>query len=149
MGEGRSPTPGTHSLVKALRTVPSLDVCDDDVLLEIVGDSVNLFWPEGAPVFERDSPADALFIVLSGAVSVIGEDGREVARLGPGDHFGELSLLLGTTRRRAVVAAEPAELMIVPKDRFDALLAEHPRIAEAIRRTADERMQANRDSPKD
>ena len=39
---------------------------------------------------------------------------------------------------------DATELMVVPKERFDELLAEHPELADAIRRKAEERMALNR-----
>ncbi len=108
-----------------------------------MGDSVNLYWPAGASVFQRGSSSDALFIVLAGAVRVLAEDGREIARLGPGDYFGELSLLLGAPHGYDVVAGEDAELMVVPKERVDVLLAENSDLADSVRRTAEERTEAD------
>jgi len=134
--------------VKALKRVPSLGTCDEATLLEIVGDSVNLVWPAGHRVFEHGTPSSGLFIVLTGRVSVLG-NGGELAELGPGEHFGELSLLLGTTHQHTVEALEDSELMVLPKERFDALLADHPQLAEEIRRKAEERMAMNREAPTD
>jgi CRP-like cAMP-binding protein len=48
-----------------------------------------------------------------------------------------------------VETLEDAELMVLPKERFDALLAEQPRLAEEIRRKAEERMAMNREAPSD
>jgi CRP-like cAMP-binding protein len=132
----------THSLVEALRAVPSLSKLDDRTLLCIVGDSANLFWSAGANVFEQGSPADGLYIVVSGAVRVLGEGGAELTVLGPGHFFGELSLLDGSPHGHTVVAAEDSELLVVAKERFDALLAGDPELAASIRRTADERRAA-------
>ena len=129
--------------MKALRTVPSLASCDDGTLLGIVGDSANLFWAAGSGVFRRGTPADGLYIVVSGRVRVLDEGGTELTTLGPGDYFGEFSLLLGSDHGHDVEAVENSELMVVPKDRFDALLAGNPRLAESIRRTAEERRAAN------
>jgi CRP-like cAMP-binding protein len=86
---------------------------------------------------------------VTGRVRVLREDGDELAELGPGEHFGELSLLLGTTHQHTVETLEDAELMVLPKERFDALLAEQPRLAEEIRRKAEERMAMNREAPSD
>ena len=148
--EADKPAPRTradqsHTLVKALRHVPSLGVCDEGTLLEIVGDSVNLVWPAGHSVFEFGTPSSGLFIVLSGRVRVLRNGGGELAELGPGDHFGELSLMLSTTHMHTVEALEDTELMVLPKERFDALLADHPDLAAELRRTADERMAMNRE----
>ena len=88
--------------------------------------------------------------MLNGRVRVLGADGAELAELGPGEHFGELSLLRGTTHRHTVETLEHSELMVLPKERFDALLEEHPELAKEIRRKADERMAMNRgDTPSD
>lgn len=142
--EPRTRAEHTHSLVKALRSVPSLDQCDEGTLLCIVGDSVNLVWPAGRRVFEPGTPSEGLFIVLSGSVRILGDNGSDIAALGPGEYFGELSLLLGTDHKRAVEAAEDSELMFVPKARFDALLESNPGLGEGIRRKAKERLDANR-----
>ncbi len=147
--DGAKPEPRTeaehaHTLVKALRAVPSLGLCDEPTLLGIVGDSINLVWPADHTVFELGTPASGLFIVLSGRVRILRDDGAELAELGAGEHFGELSLLLGTTHQHTVETVEDSELMVVPKDRFDALLAENPTLADAIRKKAEERMAMNR-----
>src|ERR671919_2792015 len=129
----------THSLVSALRAVPSLGLLDDRTLLTIVGDSANLRWPEGAEVFAKGSAADGLYIVISGGVRVIGENGAEIAVLAPGAYFGEFSLLLGSDHGHDVVALEDSELMVVPKECFDAILSKHPDLAQSIHDTAEAR----------
>jgi CRP-like cAMP-binding protein len=153
--DGATPEPRTratqsHTLVKALQNVPSLGVCDEETLLEIVGDSINLVWPPRHTVFEHGTPSSGLYIVLSGRVRVLGNGGGELAELGPGEHFGELSLLFGSTHQSTVETLEPTELMVVPKERFDELLAEHPELSDAIHRKAEERMAMNRgETPSD
>jgi CRP/FNR family cyclic AMP-dependent transcriptional regulator len=132
----------THSLVSALRAVPSLGRLDDRTLLTIVGDSANLRWQEGTEVFAKGSPADGLYIVISGGVRVLGDNGAEIAVLAPGAYFGEFSLLLGSDHGHDVVALEDSELMVVPKDRFDAIMAEHPDLAQSIHDTAEARRAA-------
>ena len=112
----------THSLVNALRAVPGFDALDDRTLLSVVGDSANLFWSEGSVVFEQGSPGDGLYVVLSGAVRILGANGDEVNVLGSGDFFGEFSLVLDTDHMNDVVAAEDTELMVVPKESFERLI---------------------------
>jgi CRP-like cAMP-binding protein len=132
-----------HSLVSALRGVPEFGELDDRALTRVVGASANLFWPAGSTIFERGTPSEALYIVLSGAVSVVEEaDGRqhETARIGPGDYFGEMSLLLQTTHTRTARASEDTELMVVPKDSLQTLLSTTPELAEHFRRKLERRM---------
>jgi CRP-like cAMP-binding protein len=127
--------------VKALRAVPSLSLLDDATLLGIVGDSANLFWPSGSSVYRRGTPADGLYIVLSGAVSVLA-DGEEVVALGPGDFFGEFSMLADTPHGHDVLAVGDCELMVVPKKPFDELLASNPELEASLRASAEERRAA-------
>jgi len=130
----------THSLVTALRAVPGFATVDEGMLLALIGDSANLFWPAGSVVFERGSPPDGLYIIVSGTLRVIDKNGAEVAELGPGEFFGELSLLLDTTHRHDVRVEEDAELMVLPKERLDELTASHPELGRAIRARAEERI---------
>jgi CRP/FNR family transcriptional regulator, cyclic AMP receptor protein len=132
----------SHSLVKALRSVPDFSSLDDHALLRIVGASVNLFWPAGSLIFETGSASEALYIVLSGRVRIseraAGGD-VEVAQVRPGSSFGELSLLLNTTHTKDAIADEDAELMVVPKESFQELLVSSPDLAEHFRRRLAER----------
>jgi CRP-like cAMP-binding protein len=139
----REPASVPHSLVKALRTVPDFGQLDDETLLRIVGVSSNLFWPAGSVVFEKGSPSDALFVVLSGSVRIFdtGDDGDvEVSRVGAGTSFGELSLLLNTTHTKIAEATEDTELMVIPKDSFEELLRTSPQLAGEFRRRLEERL---------
>ena len=122
--------------------MPGLAPLQDRTLLAIVGDSANLFWRSGSTVYREGAQADALYIVLSGRVRVL-RGGAEIGTLGPGDFFGEFSLLLGTAHGHDVEAVEDSELMVVPKDRFDDLLAENPELAATIHRKAEERRATN------
>jgi CRP-like cAMP-binding protein len=126
----------SHSLVAALRAVPSLQILDDRTLLAIVGDSANLFWRGGSQVFAKGTPADGLYIVVSGSVRVFGDGGAEIGVLRAGDFFGELSLLQGAAHGRDVMAAEDTELMVVAKECFDDLIERNPELARSIRETA-------------
>jgi CRP/FNR family transcriptional regulator len=140
----------THSLVKALRTVPDLAALDDRTLLRIVGGSVNLFWPASTSVFEKGEPAEALYVVLAGQVRIFDVgDGEEtdVIRLGPGESFGEFSLLLGTTHTKNAQAVEDTEIMVVPEETFRELLSSTPDLDAHFRRRLEERLPVRGDVP--
>jgi CRP-like cAMP-binding protein len=133
----------THSLVAALRDVPGFEVLDERMLLALIGDSANLFWPAGSIVFERDGPSDGLYIVISGRVQIIGEDGSVLAELEAGDFFGEMSLLFGKGHRHDVRVDTAAELMVVPKEKFDELVESQPEFGRYVRAKAEERAAAD------
>jgi CRP-like cAMP-binding protein len=144
------PPPVTHSLVTALRAVPVFATLDDRALLRIVGVSSNLVFSPGAFVFRKGEPAEALYVILSGMVRIFDEhDGSEtdVSRLGPRESFGELSLLLRTDHTKHAIAVEETELMVIPEESFEELLATNPDLDAFFRSRLEERRPIAGESP--
>ena len=140
----------THSLVQALQVVPAFATLDEHTLVHIVGASENLFWSAGSSIFEKESPGEALYVILSGKIGIFDiVDGEEVeiATIGAGDFFGEISLLLQTTHTKLARAIEDSELMVLPKESLQELLDANPALAEHVRRKAEERFPAYMPKP--
>ena len=136
------PKAPVHSLVKALRNIPDFALLDDATLLKIVGGSANLFFARGAIVFEAGHQAEALYVVLSGRVRIFdpGEAAEtDVALCDPGQSFGEISLLLRTQHTKAAQAVEDSELMVVPHESFDEVLASNPDLKVLFERRIEQR----------
>ncbi len=77
----------------------------------------------GEIVIREGEIGHELFLVSEGAVSVE-RSGGEVARLGPGDFFGELALMSGAPRNATVTAADPLETYVLGEGDFrDAIEA--------------------------
>jgi hypothetical protein len=84
----------------------------------------------GAQLFAQGDPAASFYVVADGEVEVIG-DGVLRRRMGPGDCFGEVALLAGSTRTATVRSAAGARLFAVDRDSFLAVVTGH-----AVTRTA-------------
>jgi aromatic-L-amino-acid decarboxylase len=98
----------------------------------------------GDLVTERWSLARTFYLVISGTLSVRVGD-REVNRLGPGDHLGEIAAIdwgrdFSYGRTATVVAAEPTCLVAFPAATLRELMAENPEIDRAIRGIAAARL---------
>lgn len=119
----------SHSLVQTLRAIPGFSDLDEEILLQIVGESMNLFWQEDSKVFEAGQPGRALFVVLSGEISIRDGEGNETMRSKAGSYFGEIALLRNTVRTETAVAVTDTELLVVPKENFEWLLKENPELA--------------------
>ncbi len=77
------------------------------------------FMP-GEVIIREGEVGEELFLISEGEVE-IDREGREVARLGPGDFFGELALMSGNPRNANVVAKRPVDTYVLGKDDFDAV----------------------------
>lgn len=93
----------------------------------------------GRTVEEVAVPADSI-LVAEGAdgdefsyivegTAAVRRNGRVVARLGPGQYFGELALLDDQPRSATVVSTSPMRLLVLDRARFDALLDTMPGLA--------------------
>ena len=70
----------------------------------------------GAPVFRRNDYTDTFFVVLDGSVDIeLGEGDASRLALGPGQFFGEMSLLSGRRRSATVYAGSGCVLVESPR----------------------------------
>jgi CRP-like cAMP-binding protein len=107
----------------SLRPVPIFRGLNKGSLLQVARKSVEVTYPQDAVVVREGDPGDSLCIIVSGAVEVRKKD-HAVARLQPGDFFGEISLIDGEPRSATVVAVEDLTLLTISSEDFCSLLAD-------------------------
>ena len=121
--------PVSHSLVQSLRSVLDFSTLDEKTLLDIVGESMNLFWKAGHRIFQTGDAGAALYVMLEGECSIHRGDSPsdgEVAHPRAGDAFGEMSLLMEATHSRTATAVTDCEILVLPKQAFANLLEDNP-----------------------
>jgi CRP/FNR family transcriptional regulator/CRP/FNR family cyclic AMP-dependent transcriptional regulator len=100
----------------------------------------------GDIIFQKDDPGQALFIIEDGSVRIYvpGAQGVDLtlAVMGPGEFFGDLSLLDGRPRSASASALAETTLVCVERSDFTALLRARPEaslliLAEIARRVRD------------
>jgi PPM family protein phosphatase len=76
-------------------------------------------------IVREGEQGEQLYIVLTGQVEVM-RSGAPVARLDPGEHFGEMALIRNQPRSASARALGPTQLMVIHrKDFFEILRTEH------------------------
>jgi rhodanese-related sulfurtransferase len=85
-------------------------------------------------IFEAGDPPDGFYIVSSGRVRLFVrlENGRkrELLAYGPGDYFGEISLMTGGKRPAGAQSLEKSTLIMLDKQEFERLRTNHPEFAQ-------------------
>jgi CPA1 family monovalent cation:H+ antiporter len=85
-------------------------------------------------VIRRDSPARSVFFIASGAVEMDMPGGP--VRIGRGEIFGQVAILLRKPRRAEVRAIAPSTLLVLDEGRFLKLLRASPRLQQAVHDSA-------------
>ena len=85
------------------------------------------FKPGTSVVSQGEMSGIGFFVITAGDASVT-VDGREVATLGPGDHFGELALISERTRAATVTAETRLECLEITFWDFRRIAKENPDI---------------------
>jgi len=80
-------------------------------------------------------------LILEGGARVE-KDGQTIARLGPGDFFGEMSLIDGMPRSASVIAESPTVLLVIEARSFQNLLDTVPGLQKKILVTLSARLRA-------
>jgi putative ABC transport system ATP-binding protein len=87
----------------------------------------------GEVIIREGDIGEELFLISDGEVQ-IEQQGQEVARLGPGEFFGELALMSGNPRNASVVAAQPVETYVLGKEDFQRAMQASEDFREQLRR---------------
>ena len=90
-------------------------------------------YTAGHEVAEQDKGALAFHLILDGEVEV-SKDGRKLRSLGPGDYFGEISMIDGRWRSATVTATTPLRTFAIYHDIFDALLSKDAEVGRQLLR---------------
>ena len=123
------PDPGT--IRRRLSRVDVLSPISRDVQQKIADAARVHVYSNGETILSHGTQGDSMFIVHDGSVSVR-VDGEEVARLGPGDFFGEMALLTGERRTADIVALTDVVALEIARDALLPVLKEVPDLANAI-----------------
>jgi CRP-like cAMP-binding protein len=83
-----------------------------------------LHVPSGTTIFREGDPGDSMFLIAQGRVRIRFslDVAAEVAVFGPGEFFGELSLLCNAARTATAESIEDTTLLVVRRDTFAMMM---------------------------
>ena len=103
--------------VASLRTIPFFSQFSDTQLAAVLPHVQHRRWEARCRILRAGEPSDGLYLVLSGTLAVVHEDGEGrqfiAATVGPGESFGELGLIEGGPCSANVQSQEACELLFL------------------------------------
>ena len=115
-----------------LRAIPLFSGLGDDQLDRLAAATTEFDAPAGQALIERGRPGSGIFVLEEGQAIVEAPEGQR--KLGPGDIFGERSLLGDDIERTARVRAQTdVRCLAIARPEIEALVKEDERVADALR----------------
>ena len=105
----------------ALKKVPLFNGLSQRHLDHIAREADEVKEKAGSVLTRQGGLGREFLLILEGGARVE-RDGKAIARLGPGDFFGEMSLIDGMPRSATVIAERPSVLLVIEARCFRELL---------------------------
>ncbi len=124
-----SPYPASPEHLKTLAPFMDFTRQEMETLIELADPTM---IKEGAIIVRQDATGDALYIIITGYCDVTHKRGGQevsLAKLGPGDFFGELALVDDGPRSATVTALTECIVLKVPQAVIRALAGVYPNAA--------------------
>ncbi len=119
-----------------LRNVPLFSGLENEEIEKLASAATVRTFTKNSVVIREGEHSDSIYLINSGKVKVLISDteGHEVilSILGPGDYFGEMSLIDSQPRSATVVSMEPVHFAVITKPDFDRCLNHNPKIVSHI-----------------
>jgi CRP-like cAMP-binding protein len=85
------------------------------------------WFGEGQRILRQGFTGSGFYVIAEGSASVR-VSGKDIARLGRGDFFGEISIFLGESPTADVVALGPLRCLVLPGPVTQDFLESHPKV---------------------
>ena len=142
MSDGANPSP--TSVAELLGRAPILSSLTDRQLRSLAKSVKVVSFPANARIVKQGEPGIALYVLLRGEAEVR-QGNRTLAHLGPGQFFGEMTLLDEQPRSADVVAVQPAECAVLSRWEFWGFAKGEPEVLQGVGREMARRLrEANR-----
>jgi small-conductance mechanosensitive channel/CRP-like cAMP-binding protein len=139
-----------ESIVGTLRQVELFEMLSSAELHALAEHVQVQLYGRGEQLARQGEPGETFFIIRRGRVRIDVDDllGDDIAavtvnRLGPGDFFGEMSLLTGAPRGASVIAEEDTEVLVVTQADIAPLLKHNPALPERLGAVLARRLEMN------
>lgn len=100
----------------------------------------------GEFIFQENSPANEMYLILSGTVEVYKEiegQNQKIATLTAGDFFGETALVTNNPRNATIITLTTVELLVITRQLFDQVFGTEPTLTTHISEAITQRLSDN------
>jgi HEAT repeat protein len=123
-----------------LRQVPLFADLPPEDLKQVAAIGMERYYTDEEVITRQGTAGDELYIIISGQVRVMSDNGRQLALRKQGEYVGEMALLTQSPRMASLVAAGDTRLLCLAQKEFEAILRQRPEICLAVIRVLCDRI---------
>jgi CRP-like cAMP-binding protein len=131
--------------IDQLRAVPLFSGLKDRELRHVLESGKEVYFEAGQAVVEEDRSGVGFHLIVEG-MAAVSAHGSALSSAGPGEYFGEMSVIDGHPRSATVTAQTALTTFSIPAWSFNELLDKHPSMAKALLVEMSRRMRALTDA---
>jgi CRP/FNR family cyclic AMP-dependent transcriptional regulator len=117
------------NLADQLKQVPLFSSLSQRQLKRLARDFKEREFRPGTEIVRQGHMSGVDFFVIAEGEASVSVDGKKVARLGPGDHFGELALIGDRVRSGTVTAEVPLRCLVIASWHFRSFVKDNPEVS--------------------
>lgn len=114
-----------------LKAVPLFAGCSSKQIQFIATQVEDMDFAAGRVLCKEGQSGADFFVLLSGAADVT-RKGRKIAKMAPGDFFGEIALVDGGPRTATVTTTAPSRCLVLGPRQFQNVLHQDTDIAHSV-----------------
>jgi CRP/FNR family transcriptional regulator, cyclic AMP receptor protein len=132
----------SDSKVQMIKKVPLFAHCSQASLESVTSNADEVDVEQGRTLIKQGRPGDTFYVLLNGEADVV-IDGKHRRALGPGDFFGEISMLDRGPATATVTTTKPSRMMVMSHMQFrDAIKGNQDLLLQVLQSVA-ERLRAD------
>ncbi len=118
---------GHNSKIDLIKRAPLFATASKAELAEVASLADEIDLPAGKTLIKEGDSGSEFFVLIDGTADVE-RDGKKIAKLGPGDFFGEIALISKVPRNATITTTSPARALVITDRAFRQLLDHSPKI---------------------
>jgi signal transduction histidine kinase len=122
-------------IINDLRKSPLFQGLSDSELQHLVDNATPVRLKSGEALMRQGETGDSAYVVIDGILEIQKQSGQSMIRIdvrNPGDVVGEMALLSHSTRNATLIAKTDSEVLQIPQEVFENLLASSSSAALAV-----------------
>jgi len=125
--------------VRALLEIPLFSGLSKKELDSLARLTTEISVNDGQTLVKQGQLGKEAMIIMSGT-AVVRRNGRKIDEMGPGDFFGEMSLIDDMPRNADVIASSDMTLLLMDSKEFSTIFDQYPKVAVKILKVVVERL---------